>query len=335
MVEELKKEEETESEEVFSLVDDDMDLTDEELLEGAGGPAPESSAPSPSDDALVPAPDEAPEETKFQKEDPYKAIRSKFESNVDYTTVLSNFEGPLDLLLYLINREEIEIKDIFVSEVTEQFLDYMKGLPYLDVDKVTDYLNIAASIIKIKAQALVPNIEDDPEIEQEIEDDKAELIRALEEYRLIKEEMTKLKELETVGYYFKEPDKDVGETRTVFTLEGLDLDGLVKAFSAVLIRREHDLVDEEFREIPRDEYTVSQKITFILEVFEENKEVRFEELFTKDYTRSEIVTTFQALLELLKHQFLHVRQETAFGQIFITYNPEAKEAELGEIDEYN
>ena len=78
-----------------------------------------------------------------------------------------------------------------------------------------------------------------------------------------------------------------------------------------------------------------KRITFILEVFEENKEVCFEELFTKDYTRGEIVTTFQALLELLKHQFLHVRQEKAFGQIYITYNPEAKEENLGEIDEYN
>ena len=62
--------------------------------------------------------------------------RENFESTVDYTTVLSNFEGPLDLLLFLINKEEIEIKDVFVSQVTEQFLSYMRGLPYLDVDKV-------------------------------------------------------------------------------------------------------------------------------------------------------------------------------------------------------
>ena len=88
-----------------------------------------------------------------------QSIREKFDSNVDYTTVLDNFEGPLDLLLFLINKEEIEIKDVFVSQVTEQFLDYMKGLPYLDVDKVSEYLNIAATIIKIKAQALVPNLD--------------------------------------------------------------------------------------------------------------------------------------------------------------------------------
>ena len=331
MVEELTKEE-TKEEEVFELVDDAVEVREDELLERAEGePSPRPLA-SPASEIY--SPDDSGE-TPPAKEDPYKAIRAKFESNVDYTTVLSNFEGPLDLLLYLINREEIEIKDIFVSQVTEQFLDYMKGLPYLDVDKVTDYLNIAASIIKIKAQALVPNLEEDPEIEQEIEDDKAELIRALEEYRLIKEEMAKLKELETVGYYFKEPDRDVGETRTVFTLDNLDRDGLIDAIKRVLVRHEEDMEGEEFREIPRDEYTVSQKITFILEVFEGNKEVRFEELFTKDYTRGEIVTTFQALLELLKHQFLHVRQENAFGQIYITYNPEAKEENLGEIDEYN
>ena len=74
-----------------------------------------------------------------------------FETEVDYTTVLDNFEGPLDLLLHLIKQEEIEIKDVFVSHVTDQFLAYMKGLPYLDLEKASEYLNIAATIIEIKA----------------------------------------------------------------------------------------------------------------------------------------------------------------------------------------
>ena len=269
-------------------------------------------------------------------QDKIQSIREKFDSNVDYTTVLDNFEGPLDLLLFLINKEEIEIKDVFVSQVTEQFLDYMKGLPYLDVDKVSEYLNIAATIIKIKAQALVPNIEEDPEIDAEIEEDKAQLIRALEEYKLIKEETKKLKELETIGYYFKEPDKDVGETRTVFTLDHLTLDGLITAFSQLMLKREEDLKEEEVREIPRDSFTVEQKIQFVLESLEELKEVKFEELFTKDYTKSEIVTTFQAILELLKYQFLRVKQENTFGEITISLNPDRdEEAGLGTIDEYD
>ena len=269
-------------------------------------------------------------------QDKIQSIREKFDSNVDYTTVLDNFEGPLDLLLFLINKEEIEIKDVFVSQVTEQFLDYMKGLPYLDVDKVSEYLNIAATIIKIKAQALVPNIEEDPEIDAEIEEDKAQLIRALEEYKLIKEETKKLKELETIGYYFKEPDKDVGETRTVFTLDHLTLDGLITAFSQLMLKREEDLKEEEVREIPRDSFSVEQKIQFVLESLEELKEVKFEELFTKDYTKSEIVTTFQAILELLKYQFLRVKQENTFGEITISLNPDRdEEAGLGTIDEYD
>lgn len=269
-------------------------------------------------------------------EEKIRAISDKFESNVEYTTVLSNFEGPLDLLLYLINKAEIEIKDVFVSQVTEQFLEYMKGLPDLDVDKVSEYLNIAATILKIKAQALVPNLEQDPELDAEIEEDKAELIRALEEYKLIKEETGKLKELETIGYFFKEPDKDVGEVRTVFTLDNLTLDGLVAAFSAVLLKQEELERTGEVREIPRDSFTVAQKIQFVLESLEEQKEVKFEQLFTRDFTKPEIVTTFQAILELLKYQFLHVKQEKAFGEITIILNPDRdKEAELGTIDEYD
>ena len=255
--------------------------------------------------------------------------REDFESVVDYTTVLNNFEGPLDLLLFLINKEEIQIEDIFVSQVTEQFLDYMKGLPYLDVDKVSEYLNIAATIIKIKAQSLVPNLEEDPALEEEIEGDKAELIRALEEYKLIKEETKKLKELETIGYFFKEPDKNVGETRTVFSMENLTLDTL-------MLKRENELAKVEVREIPRDEYTVSQKIAFILETLENVKSIKFEELFTNDFTKSEIVTTFQAMLELLKHQYLRVKQDGTFGEISITINPDRQEEDtIGEIDEYN
>ena len=261
--------------------------------------------------------------------------RENFESTVDYTTVLNNFEGPLDLLLYLINKEEIEIKDVFVSQVTEQFLAYMRGLPYLDVDKVSDYLNIAATILKIKAQSLVPNLEEDPEIDMEIEEDKAELIRALEEFRLIKEETKKLKEMETIGYFFKEPDKHVGETRTVFSLDNLTLDGLVSAFSKLLIKQEYAKAQDEIREIPRDEYTVEEKIQFVLETMESGESVRFEQLFTKDHTKSEIVTTFQAILELLKYQYLRVKQSETFGEIVISRNPDRKEEPIGEIDQYD
>ena len=259
-----------------------------------------------------------------------------FETEVDYTTVLDNFEGPLDLLLHLIKEEEIEIKDIFVSQVTEQFLSYMKGLPFLDMEKASEYLNIAATIIDIKARSLVPPPDDGFDDDWGFDDDpEADLIRTLEEYKMIKEEAEKLKERETVGYFFKEPDKDL--TATKIQYKDLTLDGLLKAFTKMLLRQENQKKENAPpREIPKDVYTVRDKIKHIRQKVMNAESTRFEELFDEDSNKPEIVTTFQALLELLKHQFILVEQEELFSSIIIKKNPNVREdEEIGEIDEYN
>ena len=261
-----------------------------------------------------------------------------FETEVDYTTVLDNFEGPLDLLLYLIKEEEIEIKDIFVSQVTEQFLSYMKGLPYLDMDKASEYLSIAATIIDIKARSLLPPPEDDY---GEWGDDgdllntgynpEQELIQALEEYQTTK----KLKERETVGYIFKQPDKEFAAVQVQYT--DMTLDGLVDAFTKMMLRLEAKRKSAPPpREIPKDVYTVRDKIKHIRQRVTEKERTNFEELFDENSSVPEIVTTFQALLELLKHQFIIVEQEELFSAIIIRKNPNrSEEEEIGEIDEYN
>ncbi len=264
-----------------------------------------------------------------------------FETEVDYTTVLDNFEGPLDLLLYLIKQQEIEIKDVFVSQVTEQFLSYMKGLPYLDLDKASEYLNIAATIIDIKARSLLPPPDDDlGDYYDEDDNPEQELIQALEEYQVLKEKLTreeadKLKERETVGYFFKAPDKEL----TGFKVEykDLTLDGLMQAFNKMLLRIESQRrANPPPREIPKDTYTVREKIHHIREKIRISDEVDFEELFSTDASTPEIVTTFQAMLELLKKQFITVAQEELFGNIRIKKNPNISEdEEIGEIDEYN
>lgn len=261
-----------------------------------------------------------------------------FDSEVDYTTVLDNFEGPLDLLLYLINKEEIQIEDIFVSQVTEQFLTYMQGLPYLDMEKASEYLNIAATIIDIKARSLVPPLEDyfdDDGYEDYEEDPKDALIRALNEYKMIKEEADKLKERETVGYFFKAPDKEVGELQVKY--KDFTLDGLVDAFTRLMLKRESERASAPPpREIPRETYTVRDRLHFIRDAFKEKECVNFEDLFEEHADKSEIVTTFQALLELLKHQYLTVEQDGLFAPIMIRRNDERKEDDdLGDIDEYN
>lgn len=259
----------------------------------------------------------------------------KFESVVDYTTVLDNFEGPLDLLLFLIKQEQIEIKDIFVSKVTEQFLDYMKALPYIDIDKASEYLSIATAILEIKAKSLVPAI---VEPESEEEDAEAVLIRALEEYKMLKEESAKLKELETIGYYYKEPDKNVGEAKIVY--RDFNLDGLLRAFTDLMLRREAKMRDAGIqREIPKDVYTIPDRAQYICSTLSERSEVGFDELFSPHSGKNEIITTFQALLELLKYQFITVEQETTFGRIIIKNNPDRAEEEfigdLGESEQYS
>lgn len=262
-----------------------------------------------------------------------------FETEVDYTTVLENFEGPLDLLLYLIKEEEIEIKDVFVSQVTEQFLTYMKGLPYLDMEKASEYLNIAATIINIKARSLIPPTEYDEDYGDEgwLDDGERryspeqELIQALEEYQTAK----KLKERETIGYIFKEPDKDFAAVQVQYT--DMTLDGLMKAFTKMMLRLETKKRDNPPpREIPKDTFTVRDKIKHIREKVLSKEQTRFEELFTEEASTPEIVTTFQALLELLKHQFIIVEQEELFSAITIKKNPNrGEDEEIGEIDEYN
>lgn len=261
-----------------------------------------------------------------------------FDSDVDYTTVLNNFEGPLDLLLHLINQDQIEIKDIFVSEVTEQFLAYMKGLPYIDMDKASEYLNIAATILDIKARSLLPPIEDDygDEYYDDTEDPKSELIRKIEEYKMIKEEADKLKELETIGYYFKEPDKEFEKVHV--TYKDFTFDKLVQAFAKFMLKQgsNKETQTSPVRQIPKDPFTVADRVKIIRTKIKEKGCVSFEKLFDESSTRAEIVTTFQALLELLKHQFLRVRQDDVFSEIVIEYNPEKSEEEfIGEIDEYN
>ena len=145
----------------------------------------------------------------------------------------------------------------------------------------------------------------------------------------------KLKDLETVGYYFKEPDKDFSEVQIKY--KDFSLDGMVKALNDMLLKREAmERKKPISRRIPKDKFTVKDKILYIRTVIKEKEEVEFESLFVCDATVPEIVTTFQALLELLKHQFVIVEQSELFAKIIIKKNPnKGEEEEIGEIDEYN
>lgn len=255
---------------------------------------------------------------------------AEFESVVDYSTKLDNFEGPLDLLLHLIKEAKIEIKDVFVSQVTEQFLKYMNDVEFLDVDKASEYLNMAATLLEIKSKSILPKIEifDDGE-----EDPEQLLIRKLEEYKMFKEVSEKLKEQENVSRFYKEPDKSVGDVRIVYN--DFNLEGLIDAFSKLLMRVDDKKRQENvLKEIPKEVFTVKDKIEHIRTVLLDKQTVSFFEIFSSYYTKSELITTFQAMLELLKLQYITVEQNGVFDDITINLREDRNE-ELGEIDEYN
>ena len=254
---------------------------------------------------------------------------AEFESVVDYSTKLKNFEGPLDLLLHLIKEAEIEIKDIFVSEVTDQFLRYMDGLSVLDVDKTSEYLNMAATLLEIKSKSVLPKIEETVDYE----DPEQALIRQLGEYKLFKEASAKLKEQENVDRFYKEPDADVGDVKIIYNK--FNLNGLINAFSKLLMRVDDKKRQENtLKEIPKEVFTVKDKVDQIRSVLLDKKEIGFFEMFPTHYTKNELITTFQAMLELLKLQYITVEQKGLFDDIILILRDDRNE-ELGEIDEYN
>jgi len=255
---------------------------------------------------------------------------AEFESVVDYSTKLENFEGPLDLLLHLIKEAKIEIKDIFVSQVTEQFLLYMEGVSVLDVDKASEYLNMAATLLEIKSKSILPKVED---FTDDIEDPEQALIRQIEEYKLFKEASVKLKDQENIDRFYKMPDKSVGDVRIVYN--DFNLDGLIQAFSKLLMRVDDKKRQENvLKEIPKEVFTVKDKVDHIRNILLDRKVVSFFEMFPSRYTRTELITTFQAMLELLKLQYIAVEQNGVFDDITLTLRDDRNE-ELGEIDEYN
>lgn len=263
-----------------------------------------------------------------------------FESDVDYTTVLDDFEGPLDLLLHLINIAQINIEDVFVSKVTEQFLDYieyMKTQPSRDVDKESEYLQIAAQIIYIKSKSMLPPVDMPEEEDNDLLAEQQAFIEQLKqrEYELIKEETPKLKELETIGYYYKGLDKEFSKVKIIY--KDFTVSALLEAFAKLMLKNE-SLAREKtnIREIPKDTFTVEEKVTFIKDTLVSRGQVKFEELFTT-YSRSEVITTFQAMLEMLKRQYIMVEQTGIFGEIDIKLNPEwdLKDDTSEAFDEYN
>lgn len=226
---------------------------------------------------------------------------------------LDNFEGPLDLLLHLIKQSKMEIETVELSKITEQYLEIMSGLPELDMEKASDFISVAATLIEIKSKALLPKLVEEDEPDEE--DPEALLLQRLQEYKLFKETSEKLKTQENVSRFYKEPEEEASKFRIV--IKDMSLELLLNAFANVLTRTATKQNENEPKQIEKEKFTVSGKIASIKDALIIRKQLKFSELFRESISRDEIITTFLALLELLKLQEIRCVQNGAFEDIDI------------------
>jgi len=233
-----------------------------------------------------------------------------------YIVSLKQFDGPLDLLLTLISSAKVDIKDIFVSEITDQYLKSMELVEELDMDTASEFLQMAATLIEIKSRALLPK---PPKTEEGEESPEEMLIRQLEEYKAFKEVSARMKTLEDEAklLYTKLPEEFPLPPQQ-FEWKGLTMDKLSAAFARVLARLEAQADAEKFarREIRRDTFTVSGCMMRIQRRLRRGH-VRFAELFDDAPGKSEMITVFLALLELIRLSRAIAVQEDTYGDIEI------------------
>jgi segregation and condensation protein A len=237
-----------------------------------------------------------------------------------YKIQLEKFEGPLDLLLYLIKKDEIDIYDIPIAEITEQYIEYIGLMKVLDLDGVGDFLVMAATLLQIKSRMLLPP--DPSEVEPQ-EDPRTELVRRLEEYQRIKEaaEELRMRAEQRQDLFPRRVDAEAvaglkDESREVYF--EANLFDLITALTAAMANKpEHSSY-----EVAREEYTVEEKVHAILHMLVDRPNIRLQELFDGARNKIEVIVTFMAVLELCKMKEVVVAQKRLFSDIELIRNNE-------------
>jgi len=234
----------------------------------------------------------------------------------DYNVKLEIFEGPLDLLLYLIKKDEIDIYNIPIARITEQYLEYLDLMKELDIAVAGDFLVMASTLIYLKSKLLLPP---DPTIEGEgdlTEDPRSELIARLLEYQKFKAAANMLYsrgEIESAKF-----PRGAIETDSTNPEISATLFDLLRVFREVAERQ----ISVAETEIQRDEMTMSQKLAQIRDLIEQREEFNVREVFLMAKSKRELILTFLAFLELVKESFLVLMQHELFGEIIARRRPE-------------
>lgn len=235
-----------------------------------------------------------------------------------YNVTLSQFEGPLDLLLHLIEKAEMDIRDVFVSEITSQYLEYVSAAEDLDMELSSEFITMAATLLYIKSRSLLPRPPKEEHDTGAEEDPELRLMRQLREYKAYKEAAAFLNSLEESAglMYAKLPEEFVLPEDTVELIGGT-VDDLRAAFFKVLNRAEDNLERSTIQEVAVDFYTVKGCMHEIREILHEKETISFFSLFENTTVKLKIIVMFMALLELIMRSEITVQQSECYGDINI------------------
>lgn len=231
-----------------------------------------------------------------------------------YQVKLSEFEGPLDLLLHLIEKAEVDIKDIFVSDITSQYLEYMDQVDTLDMETASEFLTVAATLLYIKSKSLLPK----PAEDQADEIDQAELLlRQLRDYQAYKNSSETLLEMfnKNRGAFIRLPMESALPPQQ-YRWEGVSLDELYAAFCEIASRTE-SADAEQNQNIAPDRFTIRMQLKKLRDILQKTPSVIFNDLFDNTSVKLEVIVTFLAVLEMLSRGEIALYQEVPFGEIRI------------------
>jgi segregation and condensation protein A len=243
---------------------------------------------------------------------------------MDLTVKLQVFEGPLDLLLHLLDKNKVNIYDIPIVEITAQYMEYIAEMKRQDLDVLSEFLVMAATLIDIKSRMLLPS---DPDSDEEEEDPRAELVQQLLEYKMYKCMANELKDrqIDAGRVMFKEPTipdevlayeepVDVAELVSDVTLAKLN-----EIFKSVM-KKQRDKVDplrSKFGKIEKEEVSLEDRMAYLEEYATTHRHFSFRSLLEEQAGKVEVIVTFLAILELMKMGKIYISQEHIFDDIKI------------------
>lgn len=240
-----------------------------------------------------------------------------------YTVKIQHFEGPFDLLLYFIERDELDINDIPIAKITQDFLHYIQELERLNIDVASEFILVAATLMRIKAKMLIPRKEID-EDGNEI-DPREELVQRLLEYKRYKEVLGTLegmaeeRKFKLERAFAKKERKEISKTALIdVELESIDTYKLFKTFKAVLERFRYN--QEQFSyQIVKYPYTIAEQRQHIVDIIKSKNRVSFEEIFAELENRMQCIVTFLSLLDLINSQIVMMTDSLKVNSFWLEF----------------